>query len=114
MDKVSLSFEWKRVGVMVGESGDDGTGEPGEQGRIQGGRWAAYDPQSLAECTKMRHFGIKIKKKLSPDLFSLEREAPPPQTPPTCALAPPPFTNPGSALAGEWNEKSVKENDWKG
>ena len=46
------------------------------------------EPPSLAECTKMRHFGIKIQKKF------WEGE-PPPQTSPLG----PPFTNPGSALA---------------
>jgi len=28
VDKVCLSLEWKRAGVIDGESGDDGTGEP--------------------------------------------------------------------------------------
>jgi len=29
VEKCVLSLEWKRVGVMDGESGDDGTGEHG-------------------------------------------------------------------------------------
>ena len=28
MERCAISLEWKRVGVMDGESGDDGTGEP--------------------------------------------------------------------------------------
>jgi len=29
VEKVCLSLEWKRVGVIDGESGDDGAGERG-------------------------------------------------------------------------------------
>jgi len=65
---------------------------------IKGGSRGPWPP-SLAECTKMRHFGTKIQKKFwggdtAPSPRPLGEGASPNPTP-----LPPPFPNPGSALA---------------